>query len=548
MSTETASTANPLPPETPRSTYLNVAHGVASWLLTKDHKRIGILYLIPITVMFFIGSWYMVLIRLNLLSPQGWLISADTYNRSFTAHGVIMVFFFLVPVIPTVLGNFFLPMMIGAKDLAFPRLNLLSWYLFMLGGVWLLVAVLIGGVDTGWTFYTPYSSRSSHYNVSLAMLGVVISGFSSLLTGLNFIVTTHWLRAPGMGWFRMPIFVWTMYATSFIFLLAVPVLAMALILVIVERVFQVGIYDPALGGDPLLFQHLFWFYSHPAVYIMILPGMGVVSEVIPCFARKALFGYTFVAFASFGIAMLGFFVWAHHMFVAGLSMYAALIFSSLSFLVAIPSAIKVFNWTATLYKGSISFEAPMLYALGFVALFTFGGMTGLFLASLGMDMHVHDTYFVVAHFHFIMVGGMVLGYMAGLHYWWPKITGRLYSDWWSRVSAIITFIGFFLTFLPQFVLGYNGMPRRYHMYAPEFQMWNVLSTAGASILAVGYLLPLFYLLRSLRHGPPAGPNPWHATGLEWQTPSPPPRENFEKTPTVVREPYLYHLGKAQNEP
>ena len=464
--------------ETPRENYFNRSYGLASWLLTKDHKRIAILYLIPVTLMFFLGGLAISINRLNLMTPEGGLVDADTYNQFFTIHGIVMVFFFLVPVIPTVLGNFFLPMMIGASDLAFPRINLLSWYLYVIGAAWTLFAIVAGGVDTGWTFYTPYSSLSSHFNVAIAMTGVVIAGFSSLLTGLNFIVTVHWLRAPGLNWFRLPIFVWAMYATSFIFLLAVPVLAMALILVILERVFQMGIFDPALGGDPLLFQHLFWFYSHPAVYIMILPGMGVVSEVIPCFARKKLYGYKFVAYSTFGIAGLGFFVWAHHMFVAGLSLYAALIFSSLSFMVAIPSAIKVFNWTATLYKGSITFEAPMLFALGFVALFTFGGMAGLFLATLGMDMHVHDTYFVIAHFHFIMVGGMVLGYMAGLHYWWPKITGRMYSDWWSRITAIIIVIGFFLTFLPQFVAGYNGMPRRYHIYAPEFQVWNVMSTAG----------------------------------------------------------------------
>ncbi len=505
----------PAPVHRPRETYLNVAHTISSWLLTTDHKRIAILYLVPITAIFFIGALAIGIDRLCLLTPDGRMLSADAYNRLFTIHGVLMVFFFLVPVIPTVLGNFLLPMMIGAKDLAFPRINLLSWYLFMLGAGWTLLAVWGGGLDTGWTFYTPYSTEASHYNAAWTMVGVVIAGFSSLLTGLNFIVSTHWLRAPGMHWFRLPIFVWTIYATSFIFLLAVPVLAMALILTAIERILGFGIFDPALGGDPLLFQHLFWFYSHPAVYIMILPGMGVVSEVIPCFARKALYGYDFVAFASFGIAGLGFFVWAHHMFVAGISMYSAMVFSSLTFLVAVPSAIKVFNWTATLYKSSITFEAPMLYALGFVALFTIGGLTGLMLATLGIDVHVHDTYFVVAHFHFIMVGGMVLGYMAGLHYWWPKITGRMYSDFWSRLAALIIFIGFFLTFLPQFVAGYNGMPRRYHIYAPEYQVWNVLSTAGALILGVGYLLPLCYLIPSLWFGKPAGRNPWarHRAGM-----------------------------------
>jgi cytochrome c oxidase subunit I len=532
----------------PGENYLNVSTGIVSWLLTKDHKRIALLYLLTVTVLFFIGGFAITIVRLNLTTPEGGLIEADTYNRLFTLHGVIMVFFFLVPVVPSVLGNFCVPLMIGSKDLAFPRLNLLSWYLFVGGAAWTLFAMLAGGVDTGWTFYTPYSSKSSHYNVIPTLIGIVLAGFSSLLTGLNFIVTIHNLRAPGLTWFRLPIFVWTIYATSLIFLVAVPVLAMALLLLVAEILFGIGIFDPALGGDPLLFQHLFWFYSHPAVYIMILPGMGVVSEIIPCFARKKLYGYDFVAYSSFGIACLSFLVWAHHMFVAGISAYAALVFSSLSFLVAVPSAIKVFNWTATLYKGSVIYRTPMLFALGFVALFTAGGLTGLFLATMGMDMHVHDTYFVIAHFHFIMVGGMVMAYMAGLHYWWPKMTGRMYSEWWSRLAALIIFVGFFLTFLPQFVVGYNGMPRRYHKYIPEFQVWNVLSTAGASILGAGYLLPLCYLPLSLRYGKQAGANPWRATGLEWQTPSPPPRDNFAQTPTVVREPYQYHLGKAQNEP
>jgi cytochrome c oxidase subunit 1 len=527
------------PPRVPGENYLNVAYGVKSWLLTTDHKRIGILYLVTVTVLFFLGGAAATVIRLNLMTPTGDLVPADTYNKLFTAHGIIMVWFFLVPVIPTALGNFVLPMMIGARDLAFPKINLLSWYIFVLGAVITLWAILAGGVDTGWTFYTPFSTKSAHTNVIPTIVGIFISGFSSILTGLNFVVTLHTMRAPGLSWFRLPLFLWSMYASSIILILATPVLAMALILLCVERLWGVGIFSPELGGDPVLFQHLFWFYSHPVVYIMLLPGMGIVSEVVTCFARKNIFGYTFVAWASIGIAVVGFLVWAHHMFVAGQSVYSALIFSALSYLVAVPSAIKVFNWTATLYKGSISYETPMLFVLGFIALFTMGGLTGLFLASLGMDMHVHDTYFVIAHFHFIMVGGTVMAYMGGLHYWWPKMTGRMYSEFFSKLAALIIFVGFILTFLPQFILGYLGMPRRYHAYPPEFQVLNVMSSAGASILAVGYVLPLFYLIGSLFGGKPAGPNPWSATGLEWQTPSPPPTFNFDETPIVTTGPYEY---------
>jgi cytochrome c oxidase subunit 1 len=546
MSTATLEpAAQPTPPAETEVTYLNAAYSVRSWLLTKDHKRIAILYLLSITLMFFVGGFAITVQRLSLMTPNGSLVTADTYNRLFTMHGVIMVFFFLVPVIPAVLGNFFIPMMLGAKDLAFPRINLGSWYLYMMGAAWTLWAMISGGVDTGWTFYTPYSSLSSQYNVVPTMLGVVIAGFSSLFTGLNFVVTTHRMRAPGLTWFRLPIFVWSIYATSLIFLLAVPVIAMALILVIVERLWGIGIFDPRLGGDPLLFQHLFWFYSHPAVYIMVLPGMAVVSEIIPCFARKRLAGYTAVAISSMLIAFFSFLVWTHHMFVAGVSVFAALTFSLLSYSVAVPSAIKVFNWTATLYKGSVSLESPMLFALGFVALFTVGGMTGLFLAALGMDLHLHDTYFIIAHFHFIMVGGTVMAYMGGLHYFWPKMTGRLYPEAWAKLAALIIFVGFFLTFLPQFVLGYAGMPRRYHHYPPEYQVWNVMSSAGASILAVGYLLPLTYLIWSLKYGKEAGRNPWRATGLEWQTPSPPPPDNFPETPVVKRGPYDYYDEKSQ---
>jgi cytochrome c oxidase subunit 1 len=533
------------PPATAEVNYLNVAFGVKSWLLTTDHKRIALLYLVSVTLMFFVGGAAATLIRLHLISPNqapdSGLLSADNYNRTFTIHGIIMVFFFLVPVIPAVLGNFLLPMMIGARDLAFPRLNLASWYVYMLAGVVTFWAMLAGGVDTGWTFYTPFSSKASHALVIPVLVGLVIAGFSTIFTALNFVVTVHLMRAPGLTWFRLPLFVWSLYATSIIILLATPVLAIALALVGVERAWGVGIFDPNLGGDPLLFQHLFWFYSHPAVYIMVLPAMGIVSEVIPCFARKNIFGYPFVAFASIGIAVLGFLVWAHHMFVAGLSVYAALIFSALSYFVAVPSAIKVFNWTATLYRGSIRLQTPLLFALGFIGLFTVGGLTGLFLAALGLDVHVHDTYFVVAHFHFIMVGGTVMAYMAGLHYWWPKMTGRMYPEGWGKLAALIVFIGFILTFLPQFVLGYLGMPRRYASYVPEFQVLNVLSSAGASILAVGYVLPLVYLIGSLAYGRKVGPNPWGATGLEWQTPSPPPPDNFEETPVVDRDPYEYSL-------
>jgi cytochrome c oxidase subunit 1 len=522
-----------------REHYLNVRYGLKSWLLTTDHKRIGVLYLVSITLLFFVGGAFAVLMRLNLLTPAGELVTAETYNKLFTMHGLIMIFFFLIPSIPAVLGNFLVPLMIGARDVAFPRLNLLSWYLFITGSSLALYSAIVGGVDTGWTFYTPFSTTYSNTHVIAMATGVFIAGFSSILTGLNFIVTIHTMRAPGLTWFRLPLFIWSLYATAVIFILGTPVLAISLLLMMLERVFGIGIFNPNLGGDPVLFQHLFWFYSHPAVYVMILPGMGVISELIPCFARKRIFGYGFVAFSSMAIAIISFLVWGHHMFVSGQSVYAGLVFSFLSYLVAVPSAIKVFNWTATLYKGTITYHTPMLYAFGFLGLFTIGGLTGLFLAALAVDVHVHDTYFVVAHFHYIMVGGMVMAYMGGLHFWWPKISGRLYPEGWARLSALVIFLGFNLTFFPQFILGYLGMPRRYHAYPPEFQVLNVMSTAGASILGVGYLMPLIYLIWSMRYGRPAGPNPWGATGLEWQTPSPPPTENFDQTPVVTEEPYAY---------
>ncbi len=531
-------------PATSRVHYLNVSYGLKSWLLTTDHKRIALLYLVSITLFFLVGGVAAVLMRVHLLTPAGVLVEPETYNKLFTTHGIIMVFFFLIPSIPAVLGNFLVPMMIGARDLAFPRLNLLSWYIFIVGGAFTLYAVISGGVDTGWTFYTPFSTTYSVSNVMSAALGVFITGFSSILTGLNFVVTIHKMRAPGLTWFRMPLFLWSMYATSIIFILGTPVLAITLVLVALERGFHIGVFDPALGGDPVLFQHLFWFYSHPAVYIMVLPSMGVVSELVTGMSKKRIFGYHFVAFSSVAIAVIGFLVWGHHLFVSGQSLYAGMVFSALSYLVAIPSAVKVFNWTATLYKGSISYDAPMLYALGFIGLFTMGGLTGLFLAALGIDMHVHDTYFVIAHFHYIMVGGAVMGYLGGIHYWWPKISGRLYPDGWARFAALIIFVGFNLTFFPEFVHGYPGMPRRYAVYPPEFQVLNVMSSAGASILAVGYTIPLIYLIWSMRYGRIASANPWGVKGLEWQTDSPPVTTNFEVTPLVTEPAYNYPVQEA----
>ncbi len=532
-------------PLTPRPTlgrpddYLHSEHTLRSWLLTHDHKRIGILYLLSITFFFIIGAIAAGLVRLSLIVPNGMIFSNDTYNRLFSIHGIVMVWFFLIPSIPNTFGNFLLPIMIGAKEVAFPRLNLLSWYIFMVASLFTLADVVIGGVDTGWTFYAPFSTTFSSAWVVPALIGVIVVGFSSILTGLNFVVTVHTMRAPGMTWFRMPIFVWTMYATSLIFLLATPVLTITMLLLLMERGFHIGVFNPAIGGDPVLFQHMFWFYSHPAVYIMVLPGMGVISEVVPAFAQRRLFGYRFVAYASIALATVTFLVWGHHMFVNGMSEYASIAFSIMSFVVAVPSAVKVYNWTATMYKGAIKLRTPMIFTMGYVGLFVVGGITGLYLATLGVDEHVHDTYFVVAHFHYIMVGGTSIAFLAGLHYWWPKFTGRMYPEPWGVVAALFIFIGFNATFFPQFILGYLGMPRRYHEYPPEFQILNVLSSVGATILGAGYLFPMIYLVWSLRFGDPAPANPWDAKGLEWTIASPPPEHNFARVPQVDFEPYDY---------
>ena len=517
--------------------YLTHARGIGSWLVTLDHKRIGVMYLVSILAAFLLGGIFAILVRTELITPTRTIMDANTYNQMFTLHGAVMIFLVIIPGIPAALGNFVLPIMLGAKDVAFPRLNLCSYYLWILGALFFVLSIATGGLDTGWTFYTPYSTTTGT-SVIPATTGALILGFSSIFTGLNFIVSIHRLRPPGMTWFRMPLFLWSLYATAIIQILATPVLAITLILLMVERTLKVGIFDPALGGDPVLFQHFFWFYSHPAVYIMILPGMGIISELVSVFSRKHIFGYRFIAYSSIAIAVLGFLVWGHHMFVSGQSPLLSVIFSALTFSVSIPSAIKVFNWLATMYKGAIGLATPMCYALCFIFLFGIGGLTGLFLGSLVTDVHLHDTYFIVAHFHYVMMGGTMIAFLGGLHYWWPKITGRMYSEFWGRLACLVLFVGFNATFFTQFVMGSQGMPRRSFNYLEQYRPYHQLSTAGSYLMAVGFFVVAAYLVHSLFRGRRAPANPWGGGSLEWQCNSPPPHDNFAQPPTVG-DPYDY---------
>ena len=528
----------------PNENYLTAERGIWSWISTLDHKRIGVMYLVAVLIAFMVGGFFALAVRLELFTRGKTIMDADQYNRAFTMHGVVMVFLFIIPSIPAALGNFILPIQLGAKDVAFPRLNLASYYIYLFGACFAVYSMINGAVDTGWTFYTPYSTRTTSAVIPM-VLGAFIMGFSSILTGVNFLVTVHKLRAPGQTWGKLPLFIWGLYSTSIIQVLATPVLAITLLLLCLERFLGLGIFDPKLGGDPVLFQHFFWFYSHPAVYIMIVPGMAVVNEIIATFSRRAIVGYMFVAMSSLALALLGFLVWGHHLFVSGMSEYAAMVFSALTFLVAIPSGVKVFNWVATLYKGSIRLQSPMLYGLSFIFLFTIGGLTGLFLGVLAIDVHLHDTYFVVAHFHYVMVGGTVMGFVGGLHYWWPKITGKLYSETVAKIAWGFVFVGFNVTFIAQFIMGSRGMPRRYYDYLPEFEIFHKISTIGSWILGVGFLTMLGMFIHSLAKGKKSTRNPWGSAALEWQTPTPPPLANFIKVPTITRGPYDYHLATEE---
>ena len=516
--------------------YINAKKGIMSWLITVDHKRIGVMYLGALLFFFLIGGLAALLVRTELLTAGKDVISDQVYNQAFTLHGAIMVFLFLVPSIPASLGNFVLPLMLGAKDVAFPKLNLASFHFYMVGACLFVLTILLGGLDTGWTFYTPYSTTTGG-GVIAATFGAFVLGFSSIFTGINFLVTIHKMRAPGMTWDRLPLLVWGLYATSLIQVLATPVIAITLLLLITERTMGIGIFDPALGGDPVLFQHFFWFYSHPVVYVMILPGFGVISELVTVHSRKGIFGYKAIAVSSVAIAFIGFLVWGHHMFVSGQSPLAATVFSFLTFAVAVPTAIKVFSWVATMYKGSIRFNTPMLYTLAFLFLFSIGGLTGIFLGALSVDVHLHDTYFVVAHFHYVMMGGTFIAFVAGIHHWWPKMTGRMYNEKLGAIGCLLVFVGFNVTFFSQFIMGSRGMPRRYYTYVEEFQPFHVASTIGSYILAAGLFLTLFYLLHSLFKGERAPQNPWGGVTMEWETATPPIEHNFHGQPLCKHGPY-----------
>ena len=540
MSTQTEEHTGPEP------SYLAASSGFMSWLFTVDHKRIAVMYLVATTIFLIAGGVFAGMVRIELFTAAGDLLDADQYNRAFTLHGSIMVFLVIIPATPAVLGNFVLPLMLGARDVAFPKLNLASFHVYMLGASLLLVAMILGSFDTGWTFYTPYSSTTVG-PVAWALTGVFILGFSSILTGLNFIVTIHKMRPPGMTWFRLPLMLWSIYATSAIQILATPVLAITVLLLILERSIGIGIFDPTLGGDPVLFQHFFWFYSHPAVYIMILPAFGIISELVAVHSQRDIFGYKGIAFSSLSIAIVGSLVWGHHMFTSGQSIYASVLFSFLTFFIAVPTAIKVFSWVATMYKGHVRFTPPMMYVLSFLSLFLIGGLTGVVLGALSIDVHLHDTYFVVAHFHYVMMGGAIISYIGGLHHWWPKMFGRMYPQKLANVTSVLVFVAFNLTFFPMFIVGSRGMPRRYYEYIASYETLNQIATVGAITLGVSLFITLGYLVWGAFWGQPASKNPWNAMSLEWKTESPPIEHNFHVQLTVSGGPYDYPIDMGDSD-
>jgi cytochrome c oxidase subunit I len=514
--------------------------GIFAWIFSTDHKRIAILYLFSILTFFIVGATIGLLIKFELIAPGKTIMNPETYNAFFTLHGIVMIFAVVIPGLPAVFGNFLLPLMIGAKDVAFPRLNLLSWYLYVTGVSLVLISQFAGNgpPDTGWTFYAPYSFRTAG-NMLPAVFGAFVLGFSSILTGLNFLVTIHRMRAPGMTWLKMPMFPWTLYATGWVQLLATPIIGITLLLVAAERLLHIGFFDPTLGGDPILYQHLFWTYSHPAVYIMILPAMGAISEIIPTFSKKPIFGYKFMVASALAIAFVGYFVWGHHMFTSGMSGVSLYAFSLLTFLVAIPSAIKVFNWVATMHKGSIDMQTPFYWAVAFIFVFMIGGFSGLILGSLAANVHLHNTHFVVAHFHFIVFGGTGYAFFGAMHYWYPKITGRMYDARWANIGLVLFFIGFITLYSPMFYLGVKGMPRRYYDYDEIFHAGNIISTMGSWVMYSGLMVIIINLFASLKNGIKAPSNPWGGKTLEWTVASPPSTENFEEIPVITKGPYDY---------